>query len=94
MSAEKTMAGIDASRRAGWAKFYDTQEDLAAVENLAVRRLAVSLSFAYRIAHHDRLPSSDPLVVDAMALIEAVESDPEGRVFALQVKAAALRSRA
>jgi putative hemolysin len=88
---ERTIEGLDASRRAGWAKYFDAQEEIAAADRTALRHLALALSYAFRIVYHERLQSDDPLVIEAQHLIDNVESEPSGRQFAERVKALALR---
>ncbi len=82
----KTIHGLDASRRAGWAKYFDARDEAAAANRDAIISLANEVQLCLRVQHHNRLPADDPLVVDAVALIALIESDPEGRRFVEKIR--------
>lgn len=57
----RTIRAIDASRRAGWAKYFDADEKIEELRQ-TIDELVAS------ILHHNRIPSSDALVEKAKML--------------------------
>lgn len=56
---DRTLHALDASRRAGWAKFYASDETCDELRGLIHELLDL-------IIFHDRLPSADPAVQRAL----------------------------
>ena len=62
---DRTVDGVDASRRVGWARFYAVSEELDALrEEIA--------ELCYLIRLHERLPRDDRLVVAAEKLLAKI----------------------
>lgn len=51
----QTMEGLDKSRRVGWAKYYDTQEEVELLR-AALAKLSDEILF------HPRIHSADPII--------------------------------
>lgn len=56
---------IEASRRVGWAKYFEEQEKVEQLKMLCE-------CFYDLLRFHDRIPSGDPLLVEASRLIQNV----------------------
>jgi hypothetical protein len=73
-----SVAGIDASRRAGWAKYYDTVAERDHAQHNAASAIEHLVLFSILITHHSRLAHDDPLVVVAAEILREVGQSPLG----------------
>lgn len=60
---------LEASRRVGWAKFYEEAERADAEATARRQAEAMLRVLAREIVHHDRLRCDDPLVILAKQLL-------------------------
>lgn len=65
-----TINGIEASRRVGWAKFFQAMETVATVEEERDRAVRVLQRLCREIIHHPRLNNDDSLVVLAGHILD------------------------
>lgn len=92
--ALRTMEGIDASRRVGWAKYYEaleeSKEQRAVLNKKLVDWVGEAVAMALMVQFHDRLPADDDLVAYATELLNSVGSTPFGSQLVEAVKAEVL----
>lgn len=90
----RTMEGVDASRRVGWAKYYEaleeSKEQRAALNQKLVDWVGEAVAMALMVQFHKRLPADDELVAYANDLINSVGSTPFGSRLIEAVKAEVL----
>lgn len=63
---DKTIHALDASRRAGWAKYFTAEERVEQLEGY-IHELVELLVF------HDRLSNTDPALVRACAIRKEIQ---------------------
>lgn len=56
-----TINGLEASRRVGWAKYFQAQDTIQDLISLIEQ-------LSDLVIYHDRLPSSDPVIVKAIEI--------------------------
>jgi hypothetical protein len=78
IDAIRSAAGLDASRRVGWAKYFDANDEIAQLNADVRDAVGQAVAFALMIQHHNRLRYDDPLVVFAYEFLTEVGSTPEG----------------
>lgn len=76
--AIRAMHGLDASRRTGWARYYDAVEERDAMRDAAVAQLENACWFAAAIVYHERLAHDDPRVIEARRFLDKIASTPAG----------------
>lgn len=86
----KAMHGIDASRRVGWARLYEAQEDLEAARRARNAWAELALTLCVIIRYHQRLHDDDPVVELADGVLSDIEGNPEGRRLVERIKNATL----
>lgn len=63
---------IEASRRVGWARYYDTVEHVDELQADLDHLRLVARNLCRQIIHHNRLLLDDPLVTCARAILDAI----------------------
>lgn len=91
MSAEtdalRTLAGVDASRRVGWARYFDEVERNERLAETTLASITQAVALSLLVQHHERLAHNDPLVEFAADFLNDVGATPSGHRLIESIKA-------
>jgi len=88
--AIRAAAGLDASRRVGWARYFDAVEANAALREAMIGAVANTIALCLQVQHHNRLPHDDVLVLFATEFLNDIGSTPEGHRLIEAIRAVVL----